>query len=157
VLRVFVEEGDYVNPLGGESAIASVSTREKKVILNIDEEYLPLVRKGQKVYVVTDAYPGRVFEGEVSAYALQSNADRRVVDVEVRIDLPEEIPVDSVVEANILVERLKTTVVPAEAVRDGYVILLVNGEKRRVRAGRIFRGFAEVLGFPSGTPCLIEE
>ncbi len=157
VLRVFVEEGDYVNPLRADSAIASVSTRERKVVLNVDEEYLPLVRRGQKVYVVTDAYPGRVFEGEVSAYALQSDAGRRVVDVEVRVDLPQEVPVDSVVEANILVERLKTTVVPARAVKDGYVTLLVNGEKRRVKVGRIFRGFAEVLGFPAGTPCLIED
>jgi len=157
VLRLFVEEGDYVNPMGGRSAIASVSSEEKKVLLNVDEEYLSLVRRGQKVYVLTDAYPNRVFEGRVSGYALQSDVERRVVKVEVDIDLPPDIPVDSVVEGNIVIERLKTTVVPVEAVRNGYVTLLINGERRRVKVGRIFRGFAEVLGFPAGTRCLIEE
>ncbi len=157
VLQVFVEEGEYVNPLGGENAIASVGTRERKVILNVDEEYLPLVRRGQKVYITTDAFPGKVFEGIVSGFDLQSDRGRRIVEVEVEVELPESVPVDSVVEGNILIERLKTTVVPLSAVRDGYVTLLVDRERRKVRVSRIFRGFAEVLGFPAGTPCLLEE
>jgi hypothetical protein len=56
-----------------------------------------------------------------------------------------------------LVSRLKTTVVPLRAVKDGYAVLLISGERKRVKVNRIFENFAEVLGYPAGTPCVVEE
>ena len=157
VFKVFVEEGDYVNHIGVDNRIAVVGTQEKKVVLNIDEEFLPLVEKGQEVYIRSDAFPEKVFKGRVVSFDLKSDRTRRVVSVKVKVNLPKKIPIDSVVEGNIVVDRLKTTVVPLRAVKNGEVTLLVNGERRRVKVGRVFDNYAEVLGFPSGTPCLFPE
>ncbi len=157
VFKVFVEEGDYVNHIGRENRVAVVGTLQKKVVLNIDEEFLPLIKRGQEVYIKSDAFPDKVFKGKVLSFDLKSDDLRRVVSVEVDVDLPPKIPVDSVVEGNIIVDRLKTTVVPLRAVKDGEVVLLVNGERKRVKVGRVFENYAEVLGFPPGTPCLFPE
>ncbi len=157
VLKKFVDEGEYVNPVGGTNLIAYVGSSDKKVVLEIDEEYLPLIKKGQKVYISSEAFSGKIFEGTVFSTGLRSDPTKRVVEVEVKVNLPESVAVDSVVEGNIIVEILKTTVVPAQAVKNGYVTLLVDGRRRKVKVSKEFKGYAEVLGFPAGTPCLIEE
>ena len=157
VLKRFVEEGDYVNPMSRENTLLSLGSLKKKVVLMVDEEFAPLVRKGQKVYITTDAVPGRVFEGTVERFDLESEPSRRVVEVEVAVDLPESVPVNSVVEGNIVVSRLKTTVVPLGAVKDGFAVLLVDGERRKVKVNRVFERYAEVIGYPPGTPCLVQE
>ncbi len=156
VLRTFVEEGDYVNSIR-ENALVSVGTLKKKVVLDVDEEFLPMIKKGQEVYITSDAFPGKVFKGTVSSFDLQSDRSRRVVKVKVRVSLPPKVPVDSVVEGNIIVDRLKTTVVPLDFVKDGYAVLVVGGERRRVKVGRILENYAEVSGFPAGTPCLAQD
>ncbi|MDQ7083075.1 MAG: efflux RND transporter periplasmic adaptor subunit [Aquificota bacterium] len=157
VLRRFVEKGDYVNPLSRENALFSLGSPERKVVLQVDEELAPLLKEGQKAYITTDAVPGRVFEGRVARYDLESERTRRVVEVEVSVQLPESVPVGSVVEGNVVVSRLKTTVVPIDAVKDGFAVLVVNGEKRKVKVNRLFEDFAEVLGYPPGTPCLLRN
>lgn len=153
VLKVFVEEGDTVNPVGGRDRIATVGSKEREVVFLIDEELAPLVRKGQEAYIELEALPGRILKGEVVSKDLESDPTRRVVRVFVRADVPRSVPVNSLAEGNIVVDILKTTVVPKKAVREGKVILLVNGERRTVKVGRIFRDYAEVIGYPEGTPC----
>ncbi|MDQ7037658.1 MAG: biotin/lipoyl-binding protein [Aquificota bacterium] len=153
VLRVFVEEGDTVNPVGGRDRVATVGSEEREVVLLIDEELAPLVRKGQEVYLELEALRGRVLKGEVVSRDLESDPGRRVVRVFVRADVPESVPVNSLAEGNIVVDILKTTVVPREAVKDGKVVLILNGERRKVKVGRIFSEYAEVIGYPEGTPC----
>ncbi len=157
VLKKYAEEGDYINHISRENVIVSVGSSERKVVLNVDEEVFPLIRKGQKVYITMDAQPGKVFEGEVVGYDLESEPARRVVEVYVKVDLPSGIPINSVVEGNIIIDRLKTTVIPIEAVKDGSAVLLVNGEKKRIKVNRIFENYAEVLGYSPGTPCLIKK
>ncbi|RLJ70602.1 HlyD family secretion protein [Hydrogenivirga caldilitoris] len=157
VLKRFAEKGDYVNAISRENALVSIGSLEKKVVLNIDEELTPLVKEGQQVYITTDALPDKILEGKVLKLDLESDPTRRVVDVEVEVELPRGVPVNSVVEGNILISKLKTTVVPLEFVKDGFVTLLVNGEKRKVKINRVFKDYAEVLGYPPGTPCLSER
>jgi len=93
----------------------------------------------------------------VVSFDLRSDKMRRLVRVEADADIPENIPVGSVVEGNIVVDRLKTTVVPLEAVKDRFAVLLVDGKERKVKVSRVFEGYAEVLGFPPGTPCLVQD
>ena len=156
VLRLWVEEGDYLNPLGGSNAVVSLGSEDKEVVLRIDEEFAPLVSEGKRVYVTSDAFPEQVFEGTVREIELESDPARRVVEVKVSLELPKSIPVNSLVEGNIVVSRLKTTVVPSEAIRDGKVTLLVKGERRTVKVNRVFNGYGEVLGYPAGTRCLVQ-
>ncbi len=157
VLKVYVEEGDYVNHLSRENSIAVIGTEKRKVVLSIDEEFLPLIKEGQRVYVRSDAVPGEIFEGKVVGFDLQSDPSKRIVEVEVDVDIPQKIPVNSVVEGNIVIDVLKTTVVPVRFVKDGYVTLLIDGQKRKVKVKRVFDNYAEVIGFPSGTPCLPQD
>ncbi|WP_457600974.1 HlyD family secretion protein [Hydrogenivirga sp.] len=157
VLKRFVEVGDYVNPVSRDNVLFSIGSEKRKVELDVDEELAPLVRKGQEVYITTDAVPGRVFRGRVKGIDLESEPTRRVVEVDVEVDLPRSVPVNSVVEGNIVVSRLKTTVVPIEAIKNGFAVLVVNGERKKVRVNRLFESYGEVLGYPPGTPCVIEE
>ncbi len=155
VLKVFVEEGDTVNPVGGRDLIASVGSKDREVVLFVDEELAPLVRRGQKVYLRLDALPGRVFEGEVLSRDLESDPSRRVVRVVVGGGFPSSVPANSVAEGNIIVDILKTTVVPKDAVKDGHVTLMVSGRRIKVKVERVFKDYAEVIGYPEGTPCEI--
>ncbi len=157
VLKIFLQEGDFVNPIGGQNLIMSIGSEDKEVVLRVDEEFTPLLRAGQKVFFTSDAYPDRVFEGKVRSYELESDPSRRTVEVTVDAELPSDLPVNSLVEGNIVVDRTKTTVVPLEAVDNRTVILKVDGREEKVKVHRVFDSYAEVKGYPPGTPCLIKE
>ncbi len=157
VLKVFVREGEFVNHIGANNRLFLLGSEEKIAILRIDEEYAPLVKRNQKVYIVLDAYPDRVFEGKVKSYELWSDPLRRTVNVEVNVSLPEDVPSGTLVEGNIVVERFSTTVVPAEAVKSGYVLLRIGEELKKVKTGSSYGEFVEVKGYPPGTPCLLER
>ena len=157
VLKKLAEEGDYLNQLGGKNGVLVIGSLRKEVVLEVDEEFLPLIERGQEVFIVSDAFREKVFRGKVSSFSMQSDALRRIVEVRVEVSLPDKIPVDSVVEGNVIVERLKTTVVPLRFVKDGRITLLVRGKKESVRVRRIFGNYAEVIGAPAGTPCVAGE
>ncbi len=155
-IRVFVEEGDFVNHMSMENRLVSVGSG-RKVVLEVDEELSHLLRVGQTAYLDLEALGGKIVEGEVVKVGKESDPTRRVVEVEVKADIPSRVPLNSLVEGNVVVDRLKTTVVPLEFVKGGRITLIVEGEKRTAKVRRVFERYAEVVGFPAGTPCTYTE
>ncbi|MFQ3573937.1 MAG: biotin/lipoyl-binding protein, partial [Thermodesulfovibrionales bacterium] len=73
ILRRFVKEGDYVNTLNQTNEIFSVGNRDDiETVLMIDEENVPLVKKGMKVIVTSDPFVNEVFEGTLLLIDSQS-------------------------------------------------------------------------------------
>lgn len=83
---VFVQPGNAPAPY----AVSDVST--KWLLANVAEVDIPLLRLGQRVDVTMQAYPGRVFRGEIVniGAAVDPNTHRVLVRSEVR-DLGQEL------------------------------------------------------------------
>ena len=147
VLRKFVEEGDYVNSVFKDDLLFSIGdTGKLETVLQVDEEYVPLLRPGQKVLVTTDAYPGEVFEGKLTV--IESEADRvsRTVKVKAENDYPPGIPVGITVEGNIIIDDREGVFVSEEAVDEGYIEVVRDGKKVKVpvEAGANTDGVVEI-------------
>ncbi|UTW12527.1 efflux RND transporter periplasmic adaptor subunit [Marinobacterium rhizophilum] len=75
-----VSPGDYVST--GQDLVELIDTRNLKLDFRIPEIYLPAVAPGQPVSVQVDAFPGRVFQGEI--YALSPSSDSRAHNLVLR-------------------------------------------------------------------------
>jgi HlyD family secretion protein len=133
VLRKFAEEGDYVNSVLKQDVMFSIGDPGKlETDLLVDEEYIPLIKPGQKVLITTDAYPDRVFEGKIRVIERESDRVSRTVKVKADTDYPPDIPVGITVEANIIVTDRDGLFVSKEAYKDGYIEVEKDGKKVKV-------------------------
>lgn len=72
VSKVNVREGQYVQ--AGTSLFSIVRDNVKWVVANFKETQLENIRKGEKVLVTADAFPGHEFEAEVSSFSPATGA-----------------------------------------------------------------------------------
>lgn len=146
VLKKYINPGDFVSPLH-DSKLFSIGSDGWEVILDVDEEYAGLLREGQRVLLKVDAYPGRTFEGRVEKVVREVDQSRKLLQVKVSVDLPEDLPNGSTVDANIEVQPKKVLLIPKRAYRDGYVLLYDGTRRLRVpvRVGRDYGEHLEVL------------
>ncbi len=148
VLKKYVNVGDYVNPVGQDVKLFTVgNTQSWEVLLDVDEEFLSLVKEGDRVYLVLDVYPDKGFEGRVERVIRDVDRSRRVFQVKVKADLPPDTPANATVEANIVVYEKKALVIPKEAYRDRKVIKFdgVRLLEVPVKVGVEVDGYLEVL------------
>jgi HlyD family secretion protein len=130
VLKKYLEEGDYVNNMLSTNSIFKIADISKiETVLNVDEEYIHLIKEGQKVLISLDAYPDKVFEGKIFQIIKKSDETTKTV------------------EANIIIEKKKTLAVPISAVYEDKVKVLENGKivEKPVKIGIKTDGFAEVI------------
>ncbi len=133
VLRKFAEEGDYVNSVLKEDVMFSIGNPgELETDLMVDEEYIPLIKPGQKVLITTDAYPDKVFEGKIRVIERESDRVSRTVKVKADTDYPPDIPVGITVEANIIVTDRDGLFISKEAYKDGYIEVEKDGKMVKV-------------------------
>lgn len=90
VLRTFAKVGEIVSPAAETPLIVMGDLSAIRVIAEVDEIDAAKVRIGQSVVVRSDSYPGRDFEGKVTAFApalapprIGGRGPRRPTDVEV--------------------------------------------------------------------------
>jgi RND family efflux transporter MFP subunit len=104
--------------------------RPLRIVAEVDEEDIPLVRVGQKVLIKADAFPGRVFEGSVAEITLKGDPISK--NYRVRIGLPElPLLIGMTTEVNIVTrEKPNVLLVPFQAVRNGTVFVVENGRAR---------------------------
>lgn len=132
VLRHDVEPGDLAAP--NRTLMTLGDPADLRVTATVDERDIPQVRTGQRALMSSDAFPGRVFAGQVRDITPGGDPDQRAFRV--RIDPPagSPLPVGLTLEVNIVVaERPRALLVPAGAVEDGQVWLVENGRARRRR------------------------
>jgi multidrug efflux pump subunit AcrA (membrane-fusion protein) len=133
VLRKFAEEGDYVNSVMRDDDLFSVGDpNDLETDILVDEEYVPLVKVGQKVLVTTDAYPDKVFEGNVTVIEREADRTSRTVKVKADVDYPGNIPVGITIEANIIIEDKEGLFISKDAYKNGSVSVVRDGKTLRI-------------------------
>lgn len=75
------------NTTAGKAAILSLVQVDKlKAIVNITENYFPVIKNGMQVTVKTDVYPDKTFNGRISLVHPTINSVSRTFEVEITID-----------------------------------------------------------------------
>jgi len=109
-----------------------------RVTAEVDEEDIPLVRKGQTVLIRADAFPDRVLQGRV--LEVTPKGDDIARSYRVRIALPQDTPlmIGMTADTNILIRKVEDALlIPADAVVGGKVWVVVAGRlaQRDVKLG----------------------
>ncbi len=134
ILRKFVNEGDYVNPMQHNNALLSLGNDENlETILFVDEEYIPRIKEGMKVYVTLDSYPGEVFQGSIKSIESQSDRTTRTVKVKAQVNYMKPIFFGLTVEANVIISEIEGIFIPQSAYKDGYVEVLESGKPKKIK------------------------
>ena len=94
VTQRYAVEGSFVAPSTSGSSTASASANSilalaqgLEVIAKVTELDIGQLQPGQKVQIVADAYPNRVFEGEIKRIAPEAIIEENVTSFEVRVKL----------------------------------------------------------------------
>ncbi len=161
ILKTYVSEGDYVNSITSNNKILTVGDLSKmETLLDVDEEYIPLIKEGMKVLISIDAFPNKVFEGKIVKITGKSDPKTRTVEVKADVKYPVKIPSGITVESNIIVKEKEALTVPVSTiVENGYVKVLKEKnkiEKRKVKTGIKSNGFVEIIeGLKEGEKVVI--
>ncbi|SNZ13941.1 efflux RND transporter periplasmic adaptor subunit [Hydrogenobacter hydrogenophilus] len=159
VLNRYVEVGDYVNYMSDNKLFSIGNEKDKEVVLNVDEEYASMIKRGMKVFLSLDIYPDKVFEGTVKLVKEELDRNKKTLEVRASAPLPAEVPAGATVEANILVEEKKALVIPISAYKDGYVYKYerVRKVKVPVKVGSQVDGYIEIIeGLKKGDKVIVE-
>ncbi|MEJ5172791.1 MAG: efflux RND transporter periplasmic adaptor subunit [Hydrogenothermaceae bacterium] len=160
ILRKFVNEGDYINSMTASNQLFMIGNpREVETVLNVDEEYIPLIKEGQKVLIVIDSYPEDVFEGNITVIESATDRNTRTVKVKADVNYTKPVVMGMVVEANIILDKKRGIFIPSESYKEGYVEILENGKitKKAVKVSpKNYNGYLQVLeGISEGQEIVI--
>ncbi|MDE1942920.1 MAG: efflux RND transporter periplasmic adaptor subunit [Betaproteobacteria bacterium] len=84
-----INPGQYLNP--GDKVVTLQQIAPILVDFNVPQQRAGQLKVGGKVTVQTDAWPGKVFPGVISAISPLVDASTRNLSVEARLDNPQEI------------------------------------------------------------------
>jgi membrane fusion protein, multidrug efflux system len=126
-------------PTGKAALISMIQLDPVKLIVNVSESYLPLIKLGMKVRVATDVYPDEAFQGTVFRIHPTINAASRTFAVEVRVpNRLEKLVPGMFARVNLIMGEKMALMVPSIAVlqvsgtNERYVMLNDNGTAKRV-------------------------
>ena len=155
----YYEEGELYsgspNTQAGKAAIISLmQINPLKALIYVSERYFPLVKEGMKASVITDIYPGQVFNGQVNLVYPTIDPNTRSFQVEIKIANPKEVLRPGMfARVNLDLGELEAFVVPAialiqeEGTNNRYIFLNENGTAKKVKVtvGRRFDDQLEIL------------
>lgn len=127
VYALYKEPGELVNP---QEPLAAIGSADSFVVeMLIDEVDIARLKEKQAVYVTLDAYPGQVFEAEVSKIYPQKNERSQTFTVEATFkERPERLYAGLSGEANILISRRRNTLtIPRDYLAENKQVLTENG------------------------------
>jgi len=115
VAKTYLDRGDSVNPRMPIAVIAN--TDEVKIKFEVTEIDYPKIKLGQIAKIKIDAYPDRIFEGEISKLSALINPNTRTATAEITISNPEHFLVPGMfARISLFVRKHKCLVVPRDAV-----------------------------------------
>jgi HlyD family secretion protein len=119
ISRKYVDAGAFVSPSAPPTPLVNiVHTETLKIIANVLEKDIPLLKAGMKAKVRVESYPGRVFEGRVEKINSALDLATRTLQAEVYIPNSDR-SLKPGMFANVelaLLEKPQTLVIPREAV-----------------------------------------
>ena len=176
VLERNVEVGEFVTTgfvgdRGAKGYVVSLADlTDLRVELDVSQNDFAKVEKEQPCWVTTDAYPDRKYDGAVYLISPQANRQKATVQVQVKIANPDDLlrpdmnatvafrkPAEPPDPATTQPTEPVVTV-PATAVRDNAVFLLVAGkaERRQIELGTATpRGLQIKRGLTGGEQLIV--
>jgi RND family efflux transporter MFP subunit len=126
-------------PAGKAALVSMIQMNPVKVMVNLSEIYLPLVKNGMLARITTDVYPGEEFDGRVFRIHPTVNAATRTFTVEVKVPNPRELLKPGMfARVSLKLGEADALLVPAITVlqqsgtNQKYVMLADNGTARKV-------------------------
>ncbi len=132
IIRRDGEVGDYI-PVNQPVFYLAKAGVPLRISADVDEEDIPLVKVGQKVLIRSDAFPSRVFNGQV--VEITPKGDPVARSYRVRIELPSDtaLMIGMTAETNIVTEEKQDALlVPASAVSSTSLWIVQDGKIDRV-------------------------
>jgi multidrug efflux pump subunit AcrA (membrane-fusion protein) len=119
ISRKYVDAGAFVSPSSPSTPLVSLlHTETLKIVANVLERDIPLLKAGMKAKIRVEAYPERVFEGRVEKINASLELSTRTLQAEIYI-INKDRALKPGMFANvevILLEKPETLVIPREAV-----------------------------------------
>lgn len=126
-------------PVGKAALISMMQVDPIKLMVNLSEKNLPLVKLGMSAAVTTDVYPGKSFNGKVFRIHPTVSAATRTFVVEIKVpNKQEKLKPGMFARVRLKLGEAEAMLVPAIAVmqqtgtNERYVMLHENGTARRV-------------------------
>ena len=99
-----------------------------RISADVDEEDIALVKPGQEVLIRADAFPGRVFTGQVQQVTPKGDPVARSYRVRITLSSKTPLQIGMTTETNIVTfEKSKALLVPATAISSGAVWVVRDG------------------------------
>jgi RND family efflux transporter MFP subunit len=116
-----------------------------RITTNVDEEDVSMVRAGEVVLIRADAFPGKVFHGQVQAVTPMGDASARTYRVRIEFTEPAPFMIGMTAETNIIVsEHQDALLLPTSAVIDNAVWRVANGRLEKAPVSIGIRGTDKV-------------
>lgn len=146
-----VEEGSFVTP-GTEIAIV-LDITSLKMVIQVPEQQIVKLRRGQKVAIRTDVYPEKTFQGTITLIAVQADAARKF-NVEIELPLSSTYPLKpgmfGTVRIHTTNDPIQSILIPRKAIigsiqnPEVYVVSDGKAVKRQIAIGRLMADQVEV-------------
>jgi RND family efflux transporter MFP subunit len=140
----YYNDGELYSPTpntpAGKAALVSIMQVDPvKVMVNLSEKNLPLIKKGMKASVTTDVYPEQIFQGTVFRIHPTISAATRTFTVELIVpNRQQKLAPGMFARVSLKLGQREALVVPAIAVlqqpgtNERYVMIHDNGTARKV-------------------------
>lgn len=152
ILERAVEKGEFVTTSfvgerGAKGYVVSLADlNDLEVELDISQNDFAKLRSGQRGIVTTDAFPDRKYEGFIKEISPEANRQKATVQIKVKVRNPDDylrpemnasVAFLSDDKPNTLSESKPLVIVPASAVRDNAVFVMLDGRavRRPVKVG----------------------
>ncbi|AMM51452.1 hypothetical protein TH61_10085 [Rufibacter sp. DG15C] len=145
VYDVLMDKGELVSP---QTPLAILGQANNFLLeLEVDENDIVRVRRGQPVVILLDSYKGQVFEGVVEKIYPIMNEHSRTFKVEARfVKPPATLYPNLSAEANIVVQTKKNALlIPVEYLVEDQYVLVEPDQRRPVKVGLRDYRKAEIL------------
>ena len=164
VIARSVEVGDVAQP--GRKLLTLATTGETRLIAQIDEKNLSLLREGMRAVASADAFPDNKFEAELIYLAPSVDMTRGSVEARLRVAQPPTILRDDMTVSVEVVTAKKADVlsIPPSALRGAgerlFVLTVADGvaTEQDVRVGvRSLQRLEIVSGLTAGTQVVLDD
>lgn len=145
VYSLLKSKGEIVNP---QTPIAVIGNYKDFILeLQVDENDILRVQKGQIVLITLDSYKKQVFEAEVAKISEIMNERSKTFLVEAKfIKAPPKLFPNINLEANIMISKKDNVLlIPRNYLKNDSIVILASGEERIVKIGLKDYQKAEIL------------
>lgn len=142
-------------PVGKAALVSIIQINPVKVMVNLSEKYLPLVKEGMSAIVRTEVYPGKTFTGNVFRIHPTVSPATRTFTVEVKIpNKNEKLRPGMFARVSLKLGEKEALIVPAITVlqqtgtNERYIMVHENGNAKRITV-RILNRYDDKLEIAS--------